>query len=372
MTVRVLVVDDSRTSRALLRAILDADPDIEVVGEAADGLAALGLVARLQPSLVVMDVRMRGMDGFETTERIMSSHPTPIVVVTAGHDARDVEMGLRALRAGALTILPKPGGPGTPSATTEALHLRSLVRALADVRVVRRRARLSPVGDRPQPPQWLPASAGCGQRQGGTRIAAIGVAVSTGGPVALHRFLSGLRGSLTVPVLVVQHIADGFVMGLASWLAAGTGLDVRVAVDGERLLPGVVYLAPDDRHLEVARNGLRVVDAAPVRGFRPSGTVLLTSLAQTYGAAASAVVLTGMGSDGLEGARAVAEAGGLVLAQDEDSSAVFGMPKAVIDAGVAHCVGSAQDLAAALVPRLTSEAPVSVRRPDPATFPRRR
>lgn len=371
MRVRVLLVDDSRTSRVLLRAILEADSHAEVVGEAEDGAQAIQLVEALRPSLVVMDVQMRGMDGFTATEAIMASHPTPIVVVTADDDARSVEMGLRTLRAGALTILPKPGGPGTPGYAREAAHLRSLVRALADVRVVRRRARTS-----------AEASPGTGLT-GGARVrahpprdapvAAVGVAVSTGGPVALQRFLTALPPDLAAPVLVAQHIANGFVEGLASWLRSGTGREVRVAVDGERVRPGCVYFAPDDRHLEARPHGaLRVSDAPPLRGFRPSGTVLLRSLARVHGPAAAAVVLTGMGSDGLEGARTVEEAGGLVLAQDEASSVVFGMPKVVIDAGIADFVGSPQDLAYSLAPLLPKTTKWNPRRsPSDAYDPQR-
>lgn len=365
MTVRVLIVDDSRTSRVLLTELLDSDPHIEVVGEAEDGRDALGQVKALRPSLVVMDVRMRGMDGFAATEQIMATHPTPVVVVTAGHDARDVEMGVRALRAGALTILPKPGGPGTPNFQAEAAHLRSLVRALADVRVVRRRSRS-------QPPPSAPLSLSGQVRP---QVAAVGVAVSTGGPPALLGFLTALPADLAAPVLVVQHIADGFIGGLATWLSAGTGREVTVAVDGERLQPGRVYLAPDNRHLEVsARGNARVVDGSPVRGFRPSATALLRSLADVYGEQAAAVVLTGMGTDGLDGARAVDAAGGLVLAQDEATSTVFGMPKAVIDAGLAREVGSAADLAHALAPLLSKERPASAGRSasDPNETPRTR
>lgn len=355
MTVRVVVVDDSRTSRSLLRELLNADPGIDVVGEATNGAEAMELVSALRPSLVVMDVRMRGMDGFAATERIMASLPTPILIVTAGPDARDVETGVRALRAGALTILPKPGGPGTASFAKDAAHLRSLVRALADVRVVRRRGR-------PLPDATTEARA-TAELPSGRTVAAIGVAVSTGGPVALQRFLTALGSDVSVPVLVVQHIADGFVQGLASWLASATKLDVRVAADREQLRPGSVYLAPDDRHLELRPGqAVHVSAGAPVRGFRPSGTVLLSSLAHVHGDQAAAVVLTGMGSDGLEGARAVHDAGGLVLAQDEASSAVFGMPKVVIDAGLAKNVGSAQELGyalAQLVPKRQTPVPRS-------------
>lgn len=360
MTVRVLVVDDSRTSRVLLSGLLSTDPQIEVVGEATDGAAAVSMTAELRPSLVVMDVHMRGMDGFEATERIMATHPTPIVIVTAGHDARDVAMGVRALRAGALTILPKPSGPGAASFPAEAAHLRSLVRALADVRVVRRRSRREPDAPRSTTPAL----------SRDRTVTAVGIAVSTGGPVALQGFLSALPRDMEAPVVVVQHIASGFVQGLAIWLASATGIAVRVAVDGERLRPGSVYLAPENRHLEMRPGGtLSVSEEPPVRGFRPSGTVLLRTLAEVHGSHAAAVVLTGMGNDGLEGARAVRDAGGLVLAQDEATCAVFGMPKAVIDTGLAEKVGSVHDLAYALAPLLPRTTGRSAGRPYPDDSP---
>lgn len=334
---RVLVVDDSPTSRTLLGEILQADPRIEVVAEASDGSEAVRLVEAVQPSLVLMDVRMPGMDGFQATERIMAQRPTPVIIVTAGHTRADVEVSLRALRAGALTVLPKPSGPGAPGSAAEAAHLRSLVHALADVRVVRRRATAA-AAPRGLPPASRPRTC--------RSIKAVGVAVSTGGPVALQRFLCSLPGGFPAPVLVVQHIADGFVAGLAEWLTAGTDLDVVVAVDGATMRPGVAYLAPDGRHLEVRSRGtVALSHAPPVGGFRPSATVLLRSLASAHGAEAAAVVLTGMGSDGLEGARAVRMAGGLVLAQDQQTSTVYGMPKAVADAGLAHAVAPVEQLA---------------------------
>jgi two-component system chemotaxis response regulator CheB len=338
---RVLLVDDSRTARALLRRLCEDDPRLTVVGEAGDGRTAIEQVAALQPSIVVMDIEMPVLDGIEATRQIMARTPTPILVVTAHYDAQDVALSLRAVQAGALSILHKPGGPGSPTFRQDAERFVRLVKALAGVRPVRR---YLSTGD--SPPQARPSTPEVSAALGGTALRSIGVAASTGGPAALYRLLELLPACLPVPVLVVQHIADGFAPGLAVWLGSGSALPVRLAEENEPLLPGTVYVAPDRRHLRVSRaERVTLSDAPPVGGFRPSATVLFSSLAEVYGAAATAVVLTGMGSDGLEGTRALRAAGAQVLAQDADSSVVFGMPRAVIEAGLATSVGTIEQLA---------------------------
>lgn len=337
--VRVLVVDDSATTRAALTALLEADECVRVVGQARDGAEAVALTQRLRPSLVVMDVEMPNMDGFEATKRIMMAEPTPIVIVSARDDVHQVEVGLRAVRAGALTVVPKPAGPpGSAGFAQQSRRLTMLVKALADVKVVRQRSDRStaaPVGVAPRRgPGWA----------GGT-VEAVAVAASTGGPAALYRFLESLPRTLDIPVLVVQHIAHGFIDGLAQWLASATVLPVCVAGDGQQLTSGQVYLAPDDHHLLVGRGRVRLSQAPPDRGFRPSANTLFTSLAASHGRHGAAVVLTGMGEDGVDGAARVRDAGGLVLAQDSDTSVVYGMPRAVAAAGLADAVGPVEELA---------------------------
>lgn len=330
--VRIVIADDSTAARAILVEICGRDPEIVVVGEAADGLQAVSLAQRMRPSLVLMDVYMPVLDGIEATKLIMRDVPTPIIMVTAGAEQADVEAGLSALRFGALTVVPKPTGTESPGSDGAARRLVDLVKALADVKVIRRRRTGTP------PPREVAPR---------RRARLVAVAASTGGPPALSRFLQELPADLPAPIVVVQHIVGGFLPGLATWLRTEVPFRVAEAVDGEVLLPGTVYLAPDGSHVEVdAGLRVRLTDAPPVSGFRPSATVLFRSLARSLGADVIGVILTGMGEDGLDGARQLKAAGALVLAQDRQSSVVYGMPRAVAEEGLADVVGPVGQLAA--------------------------
>lgn len=324
--IRVLVAEDSPTVRALLVAVLAADPEIRIAGEARDGVEAVELAKRLRPDAIVMDVHMPRLDGFEATKAIMAEAPAPIVIVSSSVNVRDVETSMRALRAGALTILAKPPGPDAPGFEEEGRRFVETVKAMADVKVVRHRVRAAAPPSGPRGAAAAPA-----------RVVAI--AASTGGPAALARVLADLPPDFPAPVLVVQHISPGFVDGLASWLHAEGPLRVKVAEDGEPLAPHTVYLAPDGRHLGTD-NGSRIALAAgpPLRGYRPSASRLFESVARAFGPASLALVLTGMGDDGVEGLAEVRRAGGRVVAQDRATSVVFGMPGAAAEAGLADLV----------------------------------
>lgn len=343
--IRVVVAEDSLTARHLLVTLLQNDPAIAIVGEAANGEEALEMTRRLRPTVVVMDIRMPVMDGFEATKRIMIEAPTPVVIVTATADA-EVELGLRAVQLGALTLLPKPTSPTDPAFAAEAARFVSLVKAFADVKVIRRRG---PLESR-DPPSFTPPS-----KKG---VDIVGIAASTGGPAALFRLLEALPRTAATPFLVVQHIADGFTAGLVSWLGSGTRLPVKIAEDGEPLVGGTIYVAAEQRHLEVTRQGaIALTGMPPVGGFRPSATVLFRSIGAVYGARAAAVVLTGMGRDGFDGVVAIRDAGGHVLAQDEATSVVFGMPGVVVADGLADVVGPVDVLADRLKRLVTKEIP---------------
>ncbi len=338
--IRVLVAEDSLTAREFLVGILQSDPDIEVVGQAKNGVEAVQLASQLRPDLITMDVHMPLLDGLEATKEIMVRSPTPIVIVSNSASHREVELSLNAMRAGALMVIEKPGSPASAQFDGQRDRLLAMIKAMAEVRVVRRwdRKRMSA------------PSLAARDRMAGAAIRLVAVAASTGGPAALQRILGDLHGDFPAPVLVVQHIATGFMAGLCDWLGSSCNLRVKVAEDGEPLRPRTVYLAPDDRHLGVrADSHILVSHAPPIGGFRPSATFLFQSAAQQYGRAAIAVILTGMGNDGVEGLKVLKAAGGTVLAQNEASSVVYGMPRSAIEAGVVDGVLSIAEVGSCLM-----------------------
>lgn len=341
--IRVLIAEDSLTARTLLHEILTSDPEIQVVGEAKNGLEAVELTQKLHPDLVTMDVHMPEMDGLAATKEIMITMPTPIVVVTGSSTVPDVEMSMHALRAGALEVLQKPPGPGAAGFEEASRKLVQLVKSMASVKVVRHwrdgrtRDRLSTGQVRTPTPEapWK-------------RLVA--VAASTGGPAALQRLLAGLPGDFPAPILVVQHICAGFMEGLAVWLNSVCDLRVKIAEQGETLQARTVYLASDGRHLGVMEQGtILLSNAAPIGGFKPSATFLFESAARVLGSATVAVVLTGMGNDGVAGLNVVRAAGGEVIAQDQKTSVIFGMPGAAVAAGLPDQVLPLDEIAPALL-----------------------
>jgi two-component system chemotaxis response regulator CheB len=345
--IRVLIAEDSATCLGLLVEIIGSDPELKVIATASHGAEAVTMTRDLRPDVVVMDIHMPIMDGFEATRHIMTDVPTPIVIVSATVNVREVAVSMHALRLGALALMPKPSLSGTGDFRDTARQFTASIRAMSQVRVVRRwnpRSSLPPA--RLLSP--LPATAAS------ARILAI--AASTGGPGALYRILSELPASFPVPIVIVQHIATGFVEGLANWLNGASKLRVKVAVDGERIEPGTAYIAPDDLHLGLSHlRQLAVSTAPPIGGFRPSATHLFETVARLHGARSLALVLTGMGDDGLPGLRAVHAAGGRVLAQDEETSVVFGMPGVAVAAGVTDSILPLELIAARLV-RLVGDA----------------
>lgn len=334
--IRVVIVDDSELFQEAVSAALQVDGDINVVAQSYDGRQALKAVDRHRPDLVVMDIQMPIMDGLEAIERIMAEHPTPILVMTADTRGRDGQLAFEAMRRGALDLVMKPGQPDSQ----EDAALRKRVRLLARIPVIRhvRASTTRPAAKRTRPD---PAAIG---------VDIIAIVASTGGPGALETILKNLPPSFTTPIVIVQHITDGFTDSLASWLSQATGRTVRTGKPGETLSPSGVYLAPDGHHIRLtSRRRISVTSDPPVTGHRPSGDALLESVGTAYGQRAVGVVLTGMGDDGARGLLAMKKAGGSTIAQDEASSAVFGMPRAAKQIGAVHRVLALDEIAGHLV-----------------------
>lgn len=327
--IRVLVADDSELFRELLARVITLDPGFEVVATVGDGKSAAELAKLCKPDVITMDLDMPDVDGYAGIARIMAETPTPILVLTT---YREESIAFRALSLGALDILEKP----SPQATLAdyGATLRSRLRLLAGVRVIRHPRGARTVG---QKPTSL------------ARPEIVVIGASLGGPRALASLLRALPASFSVPVLVVQHIAEGFTEGLAGWLAQESELEVRTARDGDELRGGLVLMAPSGYHLVVARGMARLSNAPPVDTFKPSVTPLFQTAAEVYGSRTCGIVLTGMGRDGEEGVRALKRAGAQVLAQDENTSVVFGMPRAAMDAGADRLVPLEE------IPRLLTE-----------------
>ncbi|MBE0475882.1 MAG: chemotaxis-specific protein-glutamate methyltransferase CheB [Coriobacteriia bacterium] len=328
--IRVLIVDDSLVAREMLSQILASDPSIEVADTARDGAEGVEKCARLRPDLVTMDIHMPRMDGLEATERIMAYTPTPILVVSSSVYGPGIGRAFDALAAGALEVIKKPEPRDWADLQRIGADVIRKVRILSRVPVIthvlgrRRTAAAHAVADAP-----LASPGG---------LAVVAVASSTGGPSALQTVLGELREDLPVPIVVAQHIADGFVPGLVAWLQAGCAIRMRAAEDGERMVPGVVYFAVTGCNTRVDGLTLRFAQPGPEQLYVPSADTLFESVADSHGKRALGVILTGMGADGAAGLKRLRGAGAPTIAQDEGSSTVFGMPRAAVEAGAAAAV----------------------------------
>ncbi len=335
----VVVVDDSPVQRRFLRGVIDSDPSMTVVGEARNGKEGVALVRRLQPTVVLMDLDLPVMGGLEAIERIMAGSPRPIVVFSAHVTGTESDNALEALAAGAVDVMAKPSPDHVGTLDDYADQLRRRIRVAARVRVITHpRGRVhdtdravapSPVVD--QDSAAVPQPAGPPSVQDpvhpGVKLLAIGA--STGGPQALQTVLGGLPADLTQAVLVVQHMAEGFIPGLASWLNDLVPLPVVVGASGRRLEPGTVTIAPSGQNLLVQDARLRTVCVPPEAGqfHVPGIDQCFSSIASALGPDAVGVLLTGMGRDGAAGLKAMRDRGAATLGQDELTSTVYGMPQ---------------------------------------------
>ena len=343
---RVLIVDDSAVMRSLLRTVVSADPRLEVAGTASNGAEALDAVTTLKPDLMLLDVEMPVLDGLETLRRLQAGGIRLPVIMCSAVTQRGARVTIEALSNGAADYVTKP----RQEASREQALARLSRELTPKIHALTRKRRAEERGTR-----LLPRAAPCATAE---LPAIVAIGVSTGGPAALERVLPALSSSFPLPIVVVQHMPDLFTKLLAERLDRGCRLRVREAAEGAPVRAGQVVIARGDWHLEVlpvvAGGAIQhLTQAAPENHCRPSADVLFRSCCSLYGARVLAVMLTGMGSDGLAGCRALREAGATVLAQDEATSTVWGMPGAVVQAGLAHRVVPLNEIATEIL-RLAS------------------
>ncbi len=339
--IRVLLVDDSVLALVILRRILSSAPDIEVVGTAINGREALGLIPQLQPDVICTDLHMPVMDGLEFTKAVMERFPRPILVISVSVQGDQIDNIFQLIDAGAVDVMAKPTGGLASADGINAQELISKIRILAGVMGLHKRGTRGVASDG--------LSRGAVSWNETTRPRVIGIGASTGGPQAFQQILSHLPGDFSLPLICVQHISEGFTPGLVEWLSAQCKIRVQIAETGAVPQPGTAYFPREGAQLMVDQHGrLDCSNEQTYGGHRPAINITFTSLAQYYGSSAVGVLLTGMGRDGIEGMQAIARAGGTTIAQDEESSIVFGMPKEAIAANAARYVLSLSDIGAAL------------------------
>ena len=347
--IRLFLADDSMVIRTIVASWIEHEPDLELVGVACDGAEAVQMIAGVQADVCILDLEMPVMGGLEALPKLLRLRPDLKVLIASRLTRAGAEATMRALEAGAAECLPKPEASGLHSADGFRRELLTKVRELGR----------APPKDRPaapcRPPRLRPLAPSAKAPE------VLALAASTGGPPALRKFLEGLPRGYQQTVVIVQHMPAAFIELLAIQLTKTSGVPVSVAKAGATLEPGRAYLAPGDHHLRVTRSGQHLVadiDQSPPENYcRPAADVLFRSVAKACGARAIGVVLTGMGRDGWSGAEAITRAGGVVLAQDEASSVVWGMPGGVVEGGFASVVGPVDRLAAATVKLSRGETP---------------
>ena len=338
--IKVLIVEDSQTSLEFLVYLLELDKDIQVIGTAKDGKKAVELAKRKNPDVIVMDINLPKMNGFEATRMIMENNPVPNIIVSAAYDVKETATALHVLEAGAVASVNKPKGIGHPDHENLANQLLLTVKLMSEVKVVTRRRRQKAAKRRVSKAPKVEAA------YSPRYVNAVVIGASTGGPPVLQAILSKFRKDFPVPILIVQHISQGFVVGLAEWLGQNTELPIHVASHGELPLPGHVYLAPDGFQMGLEKTGkISLSSGVSQDGNCPSVSHLFRSVADVCGKNVIGVLLTGMGKDGAMGMKLLKERDALTVAQDKESSLVHGMAGEAIKLKAAKYVLSIEDIA---------------------------
>jgi two-component system chemotaxis response regulator CheB len=335
--VKVVIVDDSITVRAVIRRILSKSPDIEVVGEAIDGRHGVDQTLALQPDVVIMDLDLPEMNGLDASVEITERCPTPIIVVTSSSDKESVARAFASMKQGVVGVFPKPGVPEGWNQLR-----RDLIQTICEIGP--RRTKMATASDS--------RIAGEG---GGLRFVAIGA--STGGPGAVCEVIREFGHKFSVGVVVVQHITPGFESGFTDWLSLELGFKVSTAHHNEILRPGEVRIAPANHHLRLTQGGVFKLDnvTEPIKGHRPSVNILFESMAVFNPGSVAAVLLSGMGDDGVQGMIALRKAGVYTVTQSEETCAVFGMPRAALERGATEIALSPSEIGRSLVGSMSGE-----------------
>jgi two-component system, chemotaxis family, protein-glutamate methylesterase/glutaminase len=327
---KVLLVEDSLIALELLQRLLKTSPEVELVGTARNGREALELIPKVNPDVICTDLHMTPIDGLELTQVVMEKFPRPILVISNSVQEDDTRNIFGLLQAGAVDIFPKPTNGDYTEYEQVKQRLLAKIKMLSQVTVKARSSN----------GQLRAAISSPNTNDTGT-LRAIAIGASTGGPQAIHKIITSLPQDLPVPIICAQHIGDGFLTGLISWLKEDAKLNVKVAQIGETPAPKTVYFAPERAHLEFDAQGKFIYsNFITSTGTCPSIDALFRSVARVYGGSSASILLTGMGTDGVAGTEAVKAAGGLTIAQDEQSCLVFGMSKLAISTGaVGHVLG---------------------------------
>ena len=334
MKIQVLVVDDSPTACELVVHILNSDPEIQVIGTAKNGVEALEFLNFSKPQVITMDLHMPRMDGITATRKIMQTYPTPIIIVSGSLEKDEVEQTFLAVEAGALAAVQRPPGVEYSGYKEKAGELIHLVKLMSEVKMVKRWHFSNKINSGGKTDEIIafdemtskPISLGR-PAPSPEQIQVVVIGASTGGPPVLRSVLEKLPADFPLPILIVQHITYGFLEGFVEWLNQGSSLPVRIAKQGEKALPGTVYLAPDGYHTKICPDKrIALEKGAAENGHLPSVSSLFKSAAESFGSNVIGVILTGMGKDGAEELKLMREKGGVTIAQDEETSAVYGMP----------------------------------------------
>ena len=337
--IKVLIIDGSKVIQEFLNNILSSDPDIQVVGVASSGNEAMELVKIKKPDLITIDLKMDGMDGYETTTRIMETFPTPIVIVSGIENTKEVVDANRYMEVGALAVVFRPAPIDLHQFIAFRKELIQTVKLMSEIIVVKHFHRKR---------KELKKSDSLTQHFENEvkRIQIIAIGASTGGPLALQTILSRLPKDLSVPVLIVQHIAPGFVNVFQKMLSSNSGIKLKIAENGEKISAGIGYIAPDNYHMGVTLDRKIILsNQPPENGSKPSVSFLFRSVAENFGPNSLGVLLTGMGKDGADELKDMKDKGALTVVQNEESSVVFGMPGEALRIGASNNALSPQSIA---------------------------